>query len=474
MGDPKGFLKYKRVSAPYRHVTKRLSDYKHVVKTRTNKEMLEQAGRCMDCGTPFCHWGCPAGNYIPEWNDFLSQGKLDKAVELLHQINCLPEITGRVCPAICEYSCVLGLTDDPVTIRENELAIIEEAFRKKIIKPLKSIHRLNKKVAVIGSGPAGLSCAWNLNRMGYCVTVFERDDKIGGILRYGIPDFKLEKWIIERRVKLMEEEGIAFKISVTVGRDYPSAKLLKDFDAVCLATGCRTPRDLNIEGRQLQGIHFAMDYLTQANLFVQGITVPPELNAKGKKIVIIGGGDTGADCVGVANRQKADQITQIEVMPKPPLNRTKDYPWPAYPLLLKESSSHLEGCRRQWSVLTKKFIGDKNGHVKKISCVEVEFTKNEKGAFGQMKEVPGSDFDIEADMVILAIGFLHPEKELLKQLDLTTQERGNIKTDEDYMTSTKGIFAAGDAKRGQSLVIWAISEGRSCAQAIHRYLSNAN
>ncbi len=473
MGDQKGFLKYNRVSAVHRPIKKRIADFKHVAKTRKDNDSLQQAARCMDCGTPFCHWGCPAGNYIPEWNDLMAQGKWTKALQLLQQANCLPEITGRICPALCEYACVLGITDEPVTIRENELAIIEYGFKKKLIKPNNPFKRIHKKVAVIGSGPAGLACAWELNKIGYSVTVFERDDKIGGILRYGIPDFKLEKWIIDRRVKLMEEEGVEFKTSVDVGRGYPASKLLKDFSAVCLATGCRTPRDLNIEGRNLQGIHFAMNYLTQANLFIQGQTILPKLNAKGKKVVIIGGGDTGADCIGVANRQKAASITQIEVMPKPPKNRSQDYPWPSYPLLLKESSSHQEGCRRQWSVLTKKFIGDKDGHIRKINCIEVEFIKTTDKAFSQMKEIPDSTFEIETDMAILAIGFLQPERELISMLNLTTEEKGNIKTNENYLTSEKGIFAAGDARRGQSLAIWAISEGRTCAQAIHQHLSHS-
>lgn len=472
MGDPKGFLTYRRANASYRQAKKRIDDYKHAVKIRSDKKSVEQALRCMDCGTPFCHWGCPAGNYIPEWNDLMTQKQWKKAFHLLNQANCLPEITGRICPAICEYACVLGINDEPITIRENELAIIEYAFKKKLIKPTKPNHRTHKKIAIIGSGPAGLACASELNRLGHFVTVFEKDDKIGGILRYGIPDFKLEKWIIDRRVKLMEEEGITFKTSIDVGRDYPIAKLTKDFSAICLAIGCRTPRDLKISGREFKGIHFAMDYLKEANYFVQGKTISPDIDARGKKVVVIGGGDTGADCVGVANRQKASSILQIEVMPKPFKDRTDDFPWPSYPILLKESSSHQEGCRRQWSVLTKKFIGNESSHIKKISCVKVEFTKTSCGGFSHMEEIPGSEFEIETDIALLAIGFLQPEKELISSLNLAVQEKGCIKTGQNYMASSKGIFVAGDARKGQSLAIWAISEGRSCAQAINQYLLN--
>ncbi|MFH1692379.1 MAG: glutamate synthase subunit beta [Candidatus Omnitrophota bacterium] len=471
MGDPKGFLKHARVNAPYRPIKKRVGDYKHAVKIRRDKISTEQALRCMDCGTPFCHWGCPAGNYIPEWNNSVAQKQWKKAFHLLSQANCLPEITGRICPAICEYACVLGINDDPITIRENELAIIEYAFKKNLIKPNKPAQRTNKKIAVVGSGPAGLACASELNRLGHSVTVFERDDKVGGILRYGIPDFKLEKWILDRRLKLLKKEGIIFKTSVDIGRDYSTTKLKKDFSAICLATGSRTPRDLKIPGRESHGIHFAMDYLKESNLFVQGKKISRKMNAKGKKVVVIGGGDTGADCVGVANRQKASSIIQIEVLPKPPKSRTDDFPWPSYPVLLKESSSHQEGCKRFWSILTKKFTCDENNHVKKISCVKVEFIKTSCGGYPQMKEIPGSEFEIEADLIILAIGFLHPESELISLLNIEIGEKKCIKTDQNYMTSLSGVFAAGDAKRGQSLAIWAISEGRACAQAIHEYLN---
>lgn len=472
MGDPKGFLKYTRASAQYRPVKERIHDYKHAIKMRPEKDSLEQATRCMDCGTPFCHWGCPAGNYIPEWNDAMMSGQWKKAFQLLNQANCLPEITGRICPAICEYACVLGVTDDPVTIRENELAIIEYAFEKKLIQPIKPTYRTQKKTAVVGSGPAGLACASELNRMGHSVTVFERDDKIGGILRYGIPDFKLEKWILDRRVNLLKEEGITFKTSIDVGRDYPVSKLKKEFSAICLAGGCRIPRDLNIEGRNLKGIHFAMDYLIAANHFAQRKIIPQTIGANGKKVVIIGGGDTGADCVGVANRQKAAGIFQIEVMPKPPKNRTEDFPWPSYPLLLKESSSHEEGCKRQWSVLTKKFKSDEQGRVKKIACVEVEFTKTSNGGYSQMREIAGSEFEIETDFVVLAIGFLRPENQLASMLGATILEKGCVKTDQNYKTDAPGVFCAGDMRRGQSLAIWAIYEGQECARAIHQYLIN--
>ncbi|MBD3380066.1 MAG: glutamate synthase small subunit [Candidatus Omnitrophica bacterium] len=471
MGDPKGFMKIGRKTAGYRPVCERVKDYKYVNIMRSGEESGEQAARCMDCGTPFCHWACPVGNYIPEWNDLIFEGCRDKAFELLDATNNLPEMTGRICPAPCEYSCVLGINDDPVTIRENELDAIEYAFEKGIIKPKPPGQRTGKKVAVVGSGPAGLSCAQQLNRAGHSVTVFEKDDKPGGLLRYGIPDFKLEKRIVERRLDLLRQEGIDFRTSVKVGRDYRSGDLLDDFDAVCLAIGSRTPRDLDIEGRALEGIHFAMDYLTQSNKRVSG-EGPDEkesIDAAGKKVVVIGGGDTGSDCVGTANRQGASCVVQIEVMPRPEECRTDAYPWPSYPLILKTSSSHEEGSEREWSVLTKKFIGS-GGKLTALECVRVEFEKTE-GACPVMKEVPGSGFRLEADMALLAIGFVHPEHGgLVSDLGLELDERGNVKTDDSFRTSRDKVFSAGDMRRGQSLVVWAISEGRKAAYNIDRFL----
>jgi len=498
MGDPKGFLKVKRETHKYRLVCERITDYKDVVIPKKDKQVKEQASRCMDCGTPFCHWACPIGNYIPEWNDLMFSGQWRKAVELLEATNNMPEITGRLCPAICEYACVLGINDDPVTIRENELAIIEYAFNKGLIKANLPKTHTGKKIAIIGSGPAGLSTAAQLNKAGHNIVVFEKDDKIGGILRYGIPDFKLEKWIIDRRLKIWREEGIRFKTGLNVGVDYPSSRLLKEFDAVCLAVGSRVPRDLKIEGRDLDGIYFAMDYLIQANRRIAGEKNPqgklmpnvatdkeilrhPEatfrrdatfgIDAKNKKVVVIGGGDTGADCVGTAHRQGASCVIQIELLPKPSECRTEDFPWPKYPMILKTSSSHEEGGERKWSVLTKKFIGE-DGKVRKLQCVQVEFGP-EKDARNcpLMKEIPGSEFEIEADLVILAVGFIHPEHQgLLSELQVELDNRGNVKTDGNFMSSVKGIFSAGDMRRGQSLIVWAISEGRKAAYHIDKYL----
>ncbi|MBN2453302.1 MAG: glutamate synthase subunit beta [Candidatus Omnitrophica bacterium] len=456
MGDPKGFLKVARQEGHYRPVCERIMDFDNVHKMRTERQSQDQASRCMDCGTPFCHWACPVGNYIPEWNDHMFRGRWNKALALLEAANNLPEVTGRICPALCEYACVLGLNDDAVTIRENELAIVEYGFKNGLIKPRAIRNRTDKAVAVVGSGPAGLSCAAELNRMGHSVTVFERDDKPGGILRYGIPDFKLEKSLIDRRLDIWKKEGVIFETGVDVGRDYPADKLLREFDAILLSGGSRVPRDLDIEGRGLNGIHFAMDYLTQSNRRVAGEKLPEAkiIDAKDKKVVVIGGGDTGADCVGTANRQGAACVVQIEVLPKPPDCRGPSCPWPAYPSLLKTTSSHEEGVKRQWEVTTKRFIGE-NGNVKKLLCMK-----------------SGREMAIEADLVILAIGFLHPEHEgIIAGLGVEVNERGNVKTPRGFMTSAGRVFSAGDMRRGQSLVVWAIAEGRSSAAEINRYLA---
>lgn len=472
MGDIKGFLKVKRQTAQYRPVCERVKDYREVCMPPKNEHSKEQASRCMDCGTPFCHWGCPIGNYIPEWNDSIFHRHWEKAFKLLNATNNLPEITGRICPALCEYACVLGINDDPVTIREDELAIIEYAFKNGIIKPDPPKKRTGKRVAVIGSGPAGLACADQLNKAGHKVVVFERDDLPGGVLRYGIPDFKLEKWILDRRVKIFKKEGIEFRTCVNVGADYSVKKILKEFDAICIACGSRSPRDLKIEGRGLKGIHFAMDFLIQSNKRIAGKKIASEelIDAKGKRVVVIGGGDTGADCVGVANRQGAACVVQIELLPKPSECRTSDFPWPKYPMLLKTSTSHEEGVGREWAVLTKRFIGE-SGFVKRLSCVKVEFSQKDAKGCPIMKETAGSKFEIEADLIILALGFLHPEKKgLIEELNLGLDPRGNVKTGQNFMSSRKGVFAAGDMHRGQSLIVWAISEGRKAAHFIDKYL----
>ncbi len=472
MKDVKAFLKIKRKKSEYRPVRERIRDFEEVVVLRHSEYTQEQAARCMDCGTPFCHSECPLGNDIPEWNDFAMKGNWKKAYESLSATNNLPEVTGRLCPALCEFACVLGLGDDPVTIRENELGIIERAFKSGYVKANPPKKRTNKKVAIIGSGPAGLACADQLNKAGHIVTVFEKDKKIGAILRYGIPDFKIEKWLLDRRLKILKQEGIKFITGINVGIDLSVSELNKDFDAVCLTGGSHTPRDLNIPGRDLQGIHFAMDFLVQSNKRISGEKVKQAefIDAKDKNVVIIGGGDTGADCMGVANRQGAKNIVQIEVMPKPPQSRTDDFPWPEYPMILKTSSSHEEGGKRHWALLTKEFVG-KDGQVTRLQCVEVEFVKDAKTNRKIMKEIKGSPFMIEADLVILAVGFVHPvHGGLLSGLKVALDERGNVKTDEHFMTNKKGFFAAGDIHRGQSLIVWAIAEGRKAAHYMDTYL----
>jgi glutamate synthase (NADPH) small chain len=462
MGDKRGYLKVKRDNTVYRPACERVKDYSSVSMVKGDRESKEQASRCMDCGTPFCNFGCPLGNYIPEWNDHVFNGQWEKAIQLLDATNNLPEVTGRICPAICEYACVLGINDDPVTIRENELSIIERAFKHGHIKPNPPLKRTGKKVAVVGSGPAGLAAAAQLNKAGHKVYVFEKDDMVGGIMRYGIPDFKLEKKLLDRRIDIWKKEGIEFVTSTNVGTDQPASHYLKNFDAVCLAGGSRVPRDLKINGRELKGVHFAMDYLIQSNKRVAGYKFKPDeiIDAKGKKVVVIGGGDTGADCVGTAHRQGAFCVVQIELLPEPPKKRPAHQPWPLYPMIFKSSSSHEEGGTRDWSVLTKEFIG-KDGNVSKLSCIRVGC---------DLKEIPNSTFEIESDLVVLALGFLNPEQTLVTQLGLDVDNRHNIKTDDQYMTSKRGIFAAGDMRRGQSLIVWAISEGRKAAYNIDKYL----
>ena len=464
MGDAKGFLNKKRETAGYRPVRERIKDFRGVEMSLSEAKIQEQGSRCMDCGVPFCHDACPVGNVIPDWNDLIFKGQWKKAVEVLEESNNFPEFTGRICPALCEAACVVGISDDPVTIRQNEIFIIEWGFKSNVIKPFIPKHKTGKRVAVVGSGPAGLAASQQLTRAGHEVVLFEADEKCGGILRYGIPDFKLEKWVIDRRLDLMKKEGLKIETNVCVGRDLSAKKLLQDFDAVCLAMGSREARDLNVEGRNLSGIHFAMDYLIQSNKVNAGAKIPKAklITSKDQHVVVIGGGDTGADCVGTANRQGAKSVTQIEILPKPPLCRTKDQPWPSYPALLKTSSSHEEGCTRRWSVATKKFSG-KGGKLEKIHCVEV--------GRPQLHEIPGSDFELNAGLVILAMGFIHPvHAGLVGDLGLALSPQGNISVDKNYMTSTPKVFAAGDASRGASLAVWAMYDGRNAAREIDRFL----
>ncbi len=472
MGDPRGFFNIERKESGYRPVEERVGDYKEVEVNLPVSERMDQASRCMDCGVPFCHWGCPLGNVMPEWQDLIFRGDWEMSYYVLNETNNFPEFTGRVCPAPCESSCVLAIRNESVTIRENEKSVAEMAFERGYVVPNPPVMRTGKKVAVIGSGPAGLACADTLNQYGHSVTVFEAADRLGGYLRYGIPDFKLEKNIIDRRLHVLREEGVRFQTSVNVGVDILGDELLRDFDAVMLAIGARKPRDLPIEGRELKGVHFAMEYLEQKNRIVAGDVIPENdlISALNKKVVVIGGGDTGSDCVGNSNRQGASSIRQIEIMPQSPSERSEDEPWPLFPRLNKLSSSHKEGCERDFQIMTKKFEGE-GGQLKRIHACRVQWTKNEDGSM-KMEEVPGSDFIMEADLALLAMGFVHPVHQgILEQLGVDLDGRGNISVDQNFMTSLHGVFAGGDSSRGASLVVWAISEGRKAAEGIHKYLS---
>ena len=472
MADPKGFLRYTRETAPYRPVEERKRDWLEVHTHMPPERLQKQAARCMDCGVPFCHLGCPLGNIIPDWNDLVYRNKWHEALRRLHATNNFPEFTGRLCPAPCETACVLGINQPAVTIKQIEEHIIEYGFEKGWVQPEPPPVRTGKRVAVVGSGPAGLAAAQQLNRAGHWVTVFERADRIGGLLRYGIPDFKLDKKILDRRLQLMEAEGIDFQPGVNVGVDVTAKELLAAFDAVVLTGGSTIPRDLKVPGRELKGIHFAMDYLTQQNRVNAGDHIPPEqrITAEGKRVAIIGGGDTGADCLGTVIRQGAKEVYQIELMPKPPLERDElTQPWPTYPMILRTSSAHEEGGIREWSINTKWFEGDEHGNVRRLHAVRLEWYTDSSGR-RQFREIPGSEFSLEVDLVLLAMGFLHPQHDgLLDSLGVEYDERGNVKTIH-YATSVPGVFAAGDMRRGQSLIVWAISEGREAAHYVDKYL----
>lgn len=472
MGKAAGFMEYKRVDPTYRPVNERIMDYRPVERSLSQQEIVRQAARCMDCGTPFCHsYGCPLFNIIPEFNDYVYRGKWQQALDLLLSTNNFPEFTARVCPALCEAACVAGVNGDPVTIRQIELSIIEKGFESGYIRPEPPLTRLDKAVAIVGAGPSGMTVANELNRAGYRVTVFDSTRYAGGILRYGIPDFKLEKWVVQRRVALMEEEGVVFEMGVEVGRDISFNYLKNRFDAICLAGGARAPRDLNIKGRGLKGIHFALDYLIQQNKRVanEPLDSSEDITAKDKIVVVIGGGDSGSDCLGTAIRQGAKKVYQFEILPEPPSERSPSTPWPMWPLKLRKTHAHEEGVRPRFSVITKEFLGAKET-LTGLRCAEVEWKKDEKGRSTVPVEKPGTEFMVEAEMAILAMGYLGPgNKKLFSSLGLELDERGNIKTDAQCMTNVPGLFATGDMSQGQSLVVRAIAHGRKTAQNIISY-----
>lgn len=476
MGKPTGFLEFERRVAGEQAEAERIKHYKEFTGSLPVKDLQQQAARCMDCGIPFCHsaFGCPLVNLIPEWNDLAYNNLWREAWERLELTNNFPEITGRVCPAPCESACTLAINDSPVTIKQLELEIIERAFRQGWVVPQPPLRLSGKSVAVIGSGPAGLAAAQQLRRLGHEVTVFERSPKIGGLLRYGIPDFKLEKRILDRRLEQLGAEGVQFETNVEIGTDISARYLIKSFDALLLCLGAGQPRDLDVPGRELEGIHFAMDYLTRSNLYVDGQLSGDELiQAEGKNVLVIGGGDTGSDCVGTANRQGAEKVYQFEILSKPPEWPHSWNPnWPQWPAILRSSSSHREGCQRDWSILTKEFRGE-NGRVKSVSCARIEWFKDNKSGRMTFSEVEQSQFELEVDLVLLAMGFVHVERgKLLGQLQPKFDERGNIRIDQNYRTSVPAVFAAGDAGSGASLVVRAIHHGRQAAEAIDRFLKN--
>lgn len=473
MGKPTGFLEFSRELPSKRPVKERVSDYREFIERYPSQKLNQQSARCMNCGVPFCHSGCPLGNIIPEFNDAVYRQSWKEAYDILSSTNNFPEFTGRICPAPCESACVLGINQPPVAIEEIERHIIEIAFEKGFVKARKPNMRSGKKVAVVGSGPAGMAAAAQLNAAGHSVTVFERDDAPGGLLRYGIPDFKLEKWVIDRRIALMEEEGVVFVNNTEVGKDITVNDLVRQYNAIVLTGGSTIPRDLPIPGRNLKGVHFAMEFLKQQNKRNNGSVDKNEdqIIATGKNVVVIGGGDTGSDCVGTSNRQEAKSITQFELLPKPPESRTSTMPWPTYPMVLKISSSHEEGCERQWAIATKEFIGDEKGNLKALKTVELEWKIGENGR-ASFTEVEGSAKEIPCELAFLAMGFVHPQHEgLVNELAVELDERGNVRAGEkSFQTNIPKIFTAGDMRRGQSLVVWAISEGRECARKVDEFL----
>jgi glutamate synthase (NADPH) small chain len=453
----------------------RIHDWREVYLPYPEEALKDQAARCMDCGIPFCHQGCPLGNIIPDWNDLVYREHWRDAIDRLHATNNFPEFTGRLCPAPCEGSCVLGINDDAVTIKAVEVTIIDRAFDEGWVAPSLPSVRTGKKVAVVGSGPAGLAAAQQLNRAGHLVTVLERSDRIGGLLRYGIPEFKMEKRVLDRRLALMEKEGIAFRPGADVGRDPTMAALQREFDATVLACGAGAPRDLAVPGRELHGIHFAMEYLTLSNRRCEGDPIPEDrfITARDKRVVIIGGGDTGADCLGTVHRQGAVSVHQFELLPRPPDRRAVDNPWPQWPNVFRTSSAHDEGGERVYAVSTQRFVGDADGRVAQLQAVTVEMVRD--GGRVEFRPVAGTEFTLDVDLVLLAMGFVGPERAgPIDELGLRLTERGNVARDADWMTSTPGVFTCGDMQRGQSLIVWAIAEGRSCAAGVDRWLMGSS
>jgi glutamate synthase (NADPH/NADH) small chain len=479
MGKPTGFIEIQRKKHPTRPVEQRIHDWHEVYLPYPTGELEKQGARCMDCGIPFCHQGCPLGNLIPDWNDLVYRDRWRAAIDRLHATNNFPEFTGKLCPAPCEGACVLGINEDPVTIKSIEASIIDRAWDEGWVTPRTPATSTFKRIAIVGSGPAGLAAADQLNCAGHSVTVFEKSDRIGGLLRYGIPEFKMEKRFLDRRLAIMEAEGVVFRAGVNIGVDVPAARLVSDYDAVLLAGGAGQPRDLPVPGRELRGIHFAMEYLTLQNRRCEGdrITDGEFITAKDRHVIIIGGGDTGADCLGTAHRQGARSVSQLELLERPPDSRATDNPWPTWPQIFRVSSAHEEGGDRLYSVSTQRFSGDDGGHVRALHAVRVEMVRQDgpSTALGagrvQFAPVPGTEFEIPADLVLLAMGFVGPERPgLLESLGVKLTDRGNVARDAQWMTSVPGVFTAGDMQRGQSLIVWAIAEGRSAARAIDQYL----
>jgi len=469
VGKITGFLEFEREEIARRSVQERIGDWREIELPVLQEQLTRQGARCMDCGIPFCNSGCPLGNLIPDWNDHVFRNAYAAASDSLHATNNFPEITGRVCPAPCEAACTLGINAEPVSIKQIEHSIADRAFAEGLVVPQLPRVRTGKKVAVVGSGPAGLAAAQQLNRAGHSVTVFEKSDELGGLLTYGIPDFKLEKFIIARRVDQMRQEGVEFRTNVDVGRDIPYEQLRREYAAICVAIGSKVPRDLSVPGRELQGIHFAMDFLEQQNRRVAGAPInEEEITARGKHVIVVGGGDTGSDCIGTSHRQGALSVTNLEIMSRPPDTRSDSTPWPRWPLMLRTSSSHEEGGAREFAVMTDRFSG-RDGRVAKLHAVRVSFAE------GKPTRIAGTEFELEAELVLLALGFLYPEpKGLLEQLGAGKDARGNLKVDSSFMTTVPGVFAAGDCQRGQSLVVWAIADGRRAARGIDTYLMGSS